>query len=231
MPFGFAPLTLALTVGPACPGPDAAALRVPRGSAGPAMNLQLAPPPPPTVHNGGGGGGGGDKDEFLRVVEPDEEELVIQDWISRSRIYKMTEDAELHERHSNAQQVMESLLSCAEDPGCELDGAYFDEGDEYRSAAHKVTLGLYDENESVHAIAGAEISEAGELVVNLLALNPVELNRSTSTAALRILSGIRALAEQIEVKLNLEPLKHINKGRYWLTGVALLSAGGDVDGR
>jgi len=161
--------------------------------------------------------------------------MVIQDWISRSRIYKMTDDADLRERHANAQQVMEDLLQCAEEHGvCEVEGSLFEDDealdDEPRPAGHKVTLGLYDEDESVHAIAGAEISETGELVVNLLALNPVELNRSGSTAALRILSGIRALAEQIEVTLNLEPLKQINKGRFWLTGVALLSAAGE-DGR
>lgn len=193
------------------------------------MSVALQPPPPPTTSAGGGGGGGGDKDEFLRVVDPEEEEHVIQDWISRSRIYKMTDDAELQERHKNAQQVMEDLLNCEEE--CDIEGALYSVEEEEVRGRHKVTLGLYDEDEMVHAMAGAEISECGELVVKLLAVNPVEVNRLTSTAALRILSGIRALAEQIEVKLDLEPLKHINKGRFWLTGLALLPSDGGLDGR
>lgn len=204
------------------------------------MNLLVAPPPPPTIANSrGGGGGGGDKDEFLRVVEPGEEERVMKDWLSRSRIYKMTDDAELQERHADAQKVLQDLLDLCEDyDGCEIgalgsteeSGERDEEEEEKRRSRHKVTLGLYDEDERVHAIAGAEISEEGELVVNLLAINPVELNRESSTAALRILSGIRTLAEQIEVKLDLEPLKEINKGRFWLAGLALLSSGGGMDG-
>ena len=78
--------------------------------------------------------------------------------ISRSRIYKMTDDAELQERHANAQQVMESLLQCAEEHGvCGVDGALLEDDElddeQSRPVGHKVTLGLYDEDESVHAIA------------------------------------------------------------------------------
>lgn len=131
----------------------------------------------------------------------------------------------------------------------------------------------------MHAVASAEICTSGSLVVRQLAVHPSETHREGSTAAMRMLCGLRALAGAIEahratatrhrhappphsaatprpyltthsvhptrppstpltaltalhhfstllldqVTLDVEPLKQINKGRYWLAAVALLA--------
>ena len=65
--------------------------------------LQFAPPAPPPPAGGGGGGGGDDEGtgEFLRLLSPAEQTQVLGDWMQRSSIYKLTNDAVLAAAHSN----------------------------------------------------------------------------------------------------------------------------------
>ena len=83
----------------------------------------------------------------------------------------------------------------------------------------------------VHALASADISATGALVVRHLAVHPSETHDvDGSTAALRMLAGLRSLALAIDVRLEIEPLKRVNKGRYWLAAVAMLQcANGDEE--
>ena len=52
---------------------------------------QNAPPAPPPVVSSGGGGGGGDdgRNEYLRLLDVDEQSELLADWIARARIYKV----------------------------------------------------------------------------------------------------------------------------------------------
>lgn len=54
---------------------------------------QNAPPAPPPVVSSGGGGGGGDdgRNEYLRLLDVDEQSELLADWIARARIYKVRE--------------------------------------------------------------------------------------------------------------------------------------------
>jgi len=68
--------------------------------------------------------------------------------------------------------------------------------------------------------------------VRRIAIHPAEQNDlGASTAALRILCGLRALARAIQVSIDLEPLRDINKGRFWLAGMTLLAAPPNCDDR
>ena len=58
---------------------------------------------------GGGGGGGGDDDEaseFLRLLNSAEQVSVLNDWVGRSHIYKLTDESSLKALH------VEHLTQC-----------------------------------------------------------------------------------------------------------------------
>jgi len=93
------------------------------------------------------------------------------------------------------------------------------------STSRRLSLGLFNAVQSdVHAIATGEIAHDGTIVVSQLAVHPSETHREESTSALRMMCGLRSLASTIETNLDIEPLRAINKGRYWLAGIALLSS-------
>lgn len=198
----------------------------------PRLSTQTAPPsPPPTITSDGGGGGDGDGDgegDFLRLVAEGEADAVLTDWQSRSRIYKMTDNEELKERHSSALETIGDMLSrctaCQDDDHCSV--PLDTPAARAPQTPRRLTLGLFGpEQVCPHALADAEIAQSGALVIKCLALNPVEYaEASSSTAALRILCGLRSLAETIGVPLDIEALKQVNKGRFWLAGMALLPA-------
>merc|ERR1712032_1115581 len=195
----------------------------------PRLQTLTAPPAPPPTVNRGGGGDDGEGGEFLRLVESTEADGVLQDWTSRSRIYQMTDNAELKERHSSAlDTILEMLGRCQESCAVPDD----DSKENAPLSARRLTLGLYGPADlPPHALADAEISQSGVLVVKLLAINPAECNEVASTAALRILCGLRSLAEAIGVQLDIEALRQVNKGRFWLAGMVLLPATPLEDGR
>ena len=179
------------------------------------MNIAYAPPAappasPPRTGDDGGGGGGGQK-EFLRLLTAEEAKSTLTEWTSRTRIYKLTDDPDLESRHTMALDVltaMEGRRARAEEESL---------------GTHRLTLGLFDE-ERLWAISEATISASDGLMVNTLAVLPEEINTGgQSTAALRLLCGLHSLSETIEVDLNLDPLRSINCGRFWLAGLALLS--------
>jgi len=210
----------------------------------PQLSTLTAPPaPPPTATNQGGGGGGDGGGDFLRLVAAAEAAPVLLDWQSRSRIYRMTDDSEIKERHSSALETIEDMLDrCESSESCAL--PIEGEAEDYApTPAHEpdgftdiskrmLTLGLFGPTRILpHALADAEISPSGALVIKSMALNPVENNEMTSTAALRILCGLRSLAETIGVQLDIEALKHVNKGRFWLAGAATLPSTPTDDGK
>ena len=98
------------------------------------------------------------------------------------------------------------------------------QAEEEMLGTHRLTLGLFDE-ERLWAVSEATISASDGLSVNTLAIHPEEINLGgKSTAALRLLCGLHSLSETIEVELNIDPLRRINCGRFWLAGLALLSS-------
>lgn len=74
--------------------------------------LTSPPAPPPTFVGGDDFGGGGDDDggsEFLRLITSCEQAVVLDDWVARSRIYKMTSKKDLRELHTAAIDEYEAL--------------------------------------------------------------------------------------------------------------------------
>mmetsp|Transcript_19129 Transcript_19129/g.40519 ORF Transcript_19129/g.40519 Transcript_19129/m.40519 type:complete len:302 (+) Transcript_19129:182-1087(+) len=189
-----------------------------------------SPPAPPQHFDGGGGHGDGDN-EFLRVVGGEEQAMLLNDWIGRCRIYKMTDDQFLRDRHAAALEVMQTMSGLSAHDSVKAPRT--------TAGTRRLMLGLFDP-QRVHALAAAEISTVGTLVVTHIALKPSEYNvvhttaafhnedccdtnGGESTAALRLLCGLNSLARAINVPLDLTPLKNINKGRFWLTGLTLLA--------
>ena len=153
--------------------------------------LERAPPaPPPTIGGGGGGGSGGDSEQYLRLIDDIELGDIIMDWAGRCRIYKMSDDVWVQERHGTAIEVLDRML----------------EIDILTAEGRRLSLGLF-QGDDVRAIATAEVSTTAGLVVQRLAVHPAELHQSGSTAYARMLQGLNCLAEKIEVELSLDELR------------------------
>ena len=116
--------------------------------------LEFAPPAGPPAGYGGDGGddGGDDGGEFLRLIDVDETRLVLQDWSSRSRIYKMSDNKDVV---ASQELVLESLTSVIE----------FNEHKPHPST-RRLTLGLFDHSDDLWALAAVEISSRAGLVVH-----------------------------------------------------------------
>ena len=211
-------VSLLLSAGYVLPAPPlAAALR--RGI-GPTMQVEAPPRPPPPTAVDRGEGGGGDSDEYLRLLNPAEQAELIEDWTARSRVYRMSNDDEVVGQHTTALETLAQM-------------AMWDEGNKAAQAAgvdapKRVALGLFAPGQ-VCALATAELSQDTGLVVHGLVVNPGELSVRDSTAALRLLHGLRSLAEAISVPLTAGPLKEVNGGRYWLAHSLLHRDDGEGD--
>jgi hypothetical protein len=153
--------------------------------------LQHQPPSsPPPVANGGGGGGDDDSSaEFLRLLSPVEQCQVLSEWLQRSRIYKLTDNAELAAQHQTAIADLEALQR-------------FDTTDSGPNG-RRMLLGLFD-REQLWALAAAEVSRTNGLVVSSLCVYPAEVNDASSTASLRLVHALHLLADAIETPINLK---------------------------
>jgi hypothetical protein len=154
--------------------------------------LRAPPAPPPTTDNGGGGGGGGEPDEYLRLMEEQELRNVLSDWSGRGRIYRMSDDQWVQERHASGLDTLERILNDSEGT---VEG-------------RRLSLGLFEEDH-VWAVAVAEVSVRNGLQVRSLAVNPSQLHVADSTAYQRMLHGLRRLAQEISVKLDLRTLREL----------------------
>jgi len=154
--------------------------------------LTSPPAPPPTFVGGDDFGGGGDDDggsEFLRLITSCEQAVVLDDWVARSRIYKMTSKKDLRELHTAAIDEYEALRDYnTSEPG---------------ATGRRMLLGLFGEEDVLSALASAEVSHASGLVVSRLAMYPAELNHEDSTASLRMVHALHLLADAIDTPLDL----------------------------
>ena len=130
--------------------------------------------------------------EFLRLLNSAEQASVCDDWVSRSRIYTMTDDPELRAAHSEHLVCLEAVK--------EFDTT------ESGPRGRRMLLGLFQDDE-VRAMAGAEVSHASGLVVSSLHVYPAELNNQDSTASLRMVHALHLLADAIETPLDLTHLR------------------------
>lgn len=135
----------------------------------------------------------------------------------------MSENQDVTERHLESLPVLE-LIS-----GWRREATGHDSEHAIDHSVKQLLLGLCDDSQ-VWALATAEIRAGRQLVIRHIAVHPAETNVASSTAALRLMRGLRALASIISVQLIIEDLKDINKGRFWLAGLALLSTPSENDG-
>ena len=137
------------------------------------LNTLRAPPAPPPMigDGGGGGGGGGEPDEYLRLMEVEELHDILADWSSRGRIYHMSNNQWVQERHASGLDTLERMLQ-------ESDGA--------SQHGRRLSLGLFEEDH-VWAVAVAEVSVRRGLQVRSLAVNPSQLHLADSTTYQRML--------------------------------------------
>mmetsp|Transcript_108408 Transcript_108408/g.192005 ORF Transcript_108408/g.192005 Transcript_108408/m.192005 type:complete len:473 (-) Transcript_108408:224-1642(-) len=148
-----------------------------------------------------------DDDDYYsaRLLTPGEQAAVLDDWMSRTRIYRMSRDfgnEELAEIHTDALARIEALRGFETSPSFA----------ENRSG--RMVLGLFDKDE-VWAVAAGEVSRSKGLVVCHLCINPVEVNHlfdegatdlDDSGAVQGILSALDELAENMDMPLDITPL-------------------------
>jgi len=101
---------------------------------------------------GGGGGGGGDPDEYLRLMEVEELHDILADWSSRGRIYHMSNNQWVQERHASGLDILDRMLQ---------------DSDGESEHGRRLSLGLFEE-EHVWAVAVAEVSVRRGLQVRSL---------------------------------------------------------------
>jgi len=156
--------------------------------------LERAPPAPPPTTDGGGGGGGGDgsSSEFLRLLNAAEQASVLEDWVSRTRIYRMTDTEDLVTAHTEALVEIEELQN-------------FDTTGPSGEGGRKMVLGLF-KDDNISGLAGAEVSHEAGLVISSLIVYPAELNDPSSTAALRLIHALYLLADAIDAPLDMSPV-------------------------
>ena len=82
----------------------------------------------------------------------------------------------------------------------------------------RMVLGLFQEDE-IRALAGAEVSHANGLVVSSMLIYPAEINNEDSVLSLRMLHALHLLAEEIETRLDLTPLREAGKAAPWLASL------------
>ena len=117
---------------------------------------------------------------------------VLSDWAGRSSVYRMSDDRWVQERHASGLETLDRIL---EDTAGTAEG-------------RRLSLGLF-EDDYVWAVAVAEVSVRSGLQVRSLAVNPSQLHVAESTAYQRMLHGLRRLAEEISVSLDLRTLREL----------------------
>ena len=166
--------------------------------------LERAPPPAPPSADEGEGGGGDEGGEFLRLLSTAEQKEVLNDWIHRTRIYKMTDNLKLSEAHAGSLTELEDLsslvnprskpfLACnrllTSSPISAITTAPVQDFETYGPDGRRMLLGLFDASQ-LWAIAFAEVSRADGLKVSTLCVYPAELNDPGSTAKLRLVHAL-----------------------------------------
>jgi len=167
------------------------------------MNTLLSVPPGGgcSVFDGFDGGDDGDASEFLRLLNAAEQSSVLDDWVMRSRIYKMTDNTELKTMHHEHVDELEWLREF--------------NTSESGPRGRRMMLGLFRDGE-VRALCGAEVSHASGLVVSSLNIYPAELNDVDSTTSLRMVHALHLLADAIETPLDLSAIRESGKATSWL---------------
>lgn len=153
-----------------------------------------APPPPPSGRGDGKGGGDNDGSErvFMRMLGPSEQAKVLDDWVSRARIYRMTGsfgNTQLAEKHGRALESMEALRA-------------FDISDTCISVQHTL-LALSDSTRKVLVLASAEASYKTGLLVKDMAICPAELNRNDSPIETAMCTALYKLSKEMGLPLAL----------------------------
>lgn len=131
------------------------------------------PAPPPPRSGGGNGKGGGDNDGrnrvFLRMLGSKEQANLLDDWASRTRIYRMSGmfgNTDLAEKHGQALESIEALRA-------------FNISDTSIPVQRSI-LALCDSTKNVLAIASTVASRKTGLLVDHVAIDPAELNKKDS---------------------------------------------------
>jgi len=141
------------------------------------LEKQRAPPAPPNGPPWGGGGGGGDGNDgvwSISTISKAEADRTLTDWVARGRVYKMDAqfgNAALAARHAAEIDKSERLL--LEETGRET----------YFALDKGRPTGVPDiDRESRRAVASVLISPGKGLVINDVAVHPLEVNDLTLRA-------------------------------------------------
>ena len=150
--------------------------------------------------------------EFIKLVPAAQTLALIHEWERQTRVYALTDTSQVKERHDSALENMQDILSSFQN---------------VQAVDHlrRITLGLFAGQENVRAISLVDLSATGTFIVRNMVLHPTENNiPHLSSAAFRMMCGLHSLAAKIPLAMDMEPLKQVNKGRFWLAGVSLLEA-------
>ena len=97
-------------------------------------------------------------------MEGGELQNILADWSNRGKIYHMSDDRWVQERHASGLDTLERMLE-------DSDGT---------KEGRRLSLGLFEEDH-VWAVAVAEVSVRSGLQVRSLAVNPSQLHVTDST--------------------------------------------------
>jgi hypothetical protein len=156
--------------------------------------LERAPPapPPPSEYSGGGGGGDDDSSQQLKLVSPSEAVGLLEDWIGRTRVYKMSGqfgNQALAETYAKSLDELEVFrLFCQNQQQLGKNG-------------RTLILGLYT-NKKPDALAGGSVLSArgGVILIKHLSINPIELHDDSSGTNSQMRYALHLLADEIDIR-------------------------------
>lgn len=177
---------------------------------------RAAPAPPPPPPNSRGRDGPGDKDDggYLFVTRLSVSQVVelLDDWIARTRIYCMSSQfgnaadvavSEVHRKSLEDLKVLRSFRFVL-DQSSPKDGFL----------AEALFMALYaSDKKTVLALAGGSMlwekhnpwdpAQPRSLQIKHVSVNPYELNKDSSAAALKIKQGLRLMTDNLGADLTL----------------------------
>ena len=144
----------------------------------------------------------------LRLFSPVECTALLSDWLTRSRVYGMSDDPTTRWRSHAVERAVESFISW----GVQDASEHASEPTSLEGSPKRILLGLCCRPvctaEHTTALAATEASWTRGLVVRHLAVNPHEANKGPSSPAFdQMMHGLELLSDSLGLNLEVKPPK------------------------
>jgi hypothetical protein len=126
------------------------------------------------------------------LLNPVEQAVILEEWMSRTRVYRMSGNfgnVPFAQQHSSALEKLEALTT-------------------FRTSkkggrSPRMLFGLFSPEQKVLAVVGTEASQKSGLVCLALSVRPSQLGNKESKIKQWMLSGLHVLADRMDMQLDM----------------------------